>query len=358
MLDQLPVFASMSPGLRELILRLVALVAALILIFLARRIVTVLAMIPLRKLNERFNTSTPERLLGIVLGPVRLVLIAVAMTVSVQLLIPSDTFFGSFVNVMSRTLITFAVLTLIYRLVDLLLPSGNQLASITGIRVEERLIPFLRVGVKLFVLAIGIVVIIQELGYDVSGLIAGIGVGGLAISLAAQDTIANLFGFASIVGDSPFSVGDYVKTPDAEGTVEHVGLRSTRLRQADQTLITLPNNKLANSPISNMSRMSKRRVDILLRLSYDTSSSQMSQLLASVRDLLDKWPSVEPESQQVFFSKFSEHALEVIVRCYIRKLTWAEMMTEQEAIQIRVMQFIEDMKLTLAPPVQSIPPGQ
>jgi len=355
MLDQLPIFTSMSPSVREIILRVIALAVALLIIFLARRLVTLVALIPLRRLNERLNTSTPERLLGIVIGPVRLVLIAVALTLSVQLLIPNDTFFRGFVSVASRTLITFAFLTLVYRLVDLLLPSGAQLASLTGIRVEERLVPFLRVSLKLFVIAIGIVIVIQELGYDVSGLIAGIGVGGLAISLAAQDTIANLFGFASIVGDSPFSVGEYIKTPDAEGTIEHVGLRSTRIRQTDQTLVTLPNNKLANSAISNLSRMSKRRIDILIRMHYGTSSTQMSALLTEIRAILAQWPAIEPQSQQVFFSRFSENALEVIVRCFVLKAAWADMMTEQEQIQLRIMEIVEKNGLELASPL--LPPG-
>lgn len=348
MLDH--ILPDLPPSTRELLLRTLAVLVALIIIYFARRIVTLVIMLPLKRLTGRIHTNTSERLLDIILGPVRMILIALALTISAQLLIPNDTFFRGLISVITRVMVIFAALTVSYRLIDLLLPTSNQLASMTGIRIEERLVPFLRVGIKLFVVAIGIVIIIQELGYDVSGLIAGIGIGGLAISLAAQDTIANLFGFASIVGDSPFSIGEYVKTPDAEGTVEHVGLRSTRLRQLDQTLITVPNNKLANSAISNMSRMMKRRIDFTVRLTYATSNTQMRDVLTKLRDTLNDWPSVEPNSAQVFFSKFNEYSLDILIRCFVRKQTWAEMMAEQEAIFLAVMDIIEESGLDIAIP--------
>ncbi|NOG50552.1 MAG: mechanosensitive ion channel family protein [Chloroflexi bacterium] len=159
---------------------------------------------------------------------------------------------------------------------------------------------------KIFIVAIGGVIILQEFGYDVTGLIAGLGVGGLALSLAAQDTVANLFGFASIIGDSPFSLGDYIRTPDVEGTVEHVGVRSTRVRQSDETLITIPNNVLANSAISNFSRMPRRRIDFTVGVTYRTTAAQMRVLLDRLRTLLKAWPSADPSTVQVYFSKFND----------------------------------------------------
>src|SRR5947208_14792157 len=99
----------------------------------------------------------------------------------------------------------------------------------------------------MIVLALALVIIIQVWGYDVTGLIAGLGLGGLALSLAAQDTLSNVFGFAAIVSDRPFVVGEYIKTKDVEGAVERVGLRSSRVRQIDQAIVAVPNNLLASS---------------------------------------------------------------------------------------------------------------
>src|SRR5262249_35855949 len=132
---------------------------------------------------------------------------------------------------------------------------------------------------KLLFIVLAVLVIVQEWGYDPSGLIAGLGIGGLAISLAAQDTVKNLFGFTTIVGDQPFTVGDFIKTADVEGTVEHVGVRSTRIRRQDQAYVTVPNSVLANSAILNWSRLSKRWIDMTLRITYDASRSDILKLL-------------------------------------------------------------------------------
>lgn len=347
-LAQLPVLVNLPPEAEDMIVRLLVVIAAVILVVLIRRIVVMAIVRPVRRLIA--PNESRENVIDMLVAPVRLILIALALFISAQLIAPDDQTLHDIVGAIVRVLLLVAALMMANRFVDLLLPTGAQLASMTGIVIKDRLIPFLRVGIKLFISVMGILIVVQELGYNVSGLIAGIGVGGLAISLAAQDTIANMFGFASIVGDSPFSVGEYVRMTDGEGIVEHVGLRSTRIRQLDQTLITLPNNKVANSAIGNMSRMPKRRVDYTIRLTYDTNSVQMRQLLVSLREMLEQWESVERESIQVFFSKFNEFSLDVLVRCYIRRLTWNEMMTEQEAMQLRTMELVEAAGLKFALP--------
>src|SRR3982751_4471798 len=124
---------------------------------------------------------------------------------------------------------------------------------------------------KTILMALALVIIIQEWGYDVSGLVAGLGLGGLAFSLAAKDTVENLFGFTTIVSDQPFVVGEFIKSNDIEGTVEHVGIRSTRIRQQDQSYVIVPNSKLASAPILNWSRLNKRWYNTTLRVSYNAT---------------------------------------------------------------------------------------
>lgn len=349
---QIPLINDLPEPARNLFFRALAVLVALILIILMRRLLVLVVLSPLKRLVGGHQSR--ERLLDIITGPIRLILIALALLVSAQLLVPEDPFFRNLIGLVVRMLLLISALMFIYRLVDLLLPTGAQLASFTGIVIEDRLLPFLRVGIKLFVLVMGMVIIVQEFGYDVTGLIAGIGVGGLAISLAAQDTIANLFGFASIVGDSPFAIGDYIKTPDVEGLIEHVGLRSTRIRKTDQTLITLPNNVLANSAISNLSRMRKRWVNFTVGIALTANSDQMRALVARLRETLNEWPTVEPGSVQVFFSQFSPNSLDVMVRCFVLKSAWVDLMLEQEAIQLRTMEIIAEMGMMLAVPITSV----
>jgi MscS family membrane protein len=212
----------------------------------------------------------------------------------------------------------------------------------------------LRTGLQIIILAILLVIIIGEWGYDVSGLIAGLGLGGLAVSLAAQDTIANVFGFSAIVADRPFVVGEVIKTPDVEGTVEHVGLRSTRVRQPDQALVTLPNSKLVSSAILNWSRLSKRWLNLTLRIDYNANSQQIQSLIERLRTTLAEREHVETDSVVVFFTNFGDQALEVLVRCYIMLPDWTDFSREKEAINLEIMRIIEELDLSIALPNRTV----
>lgn len=126
------------------------------------------------------------------------------------------------------------------------------------------------------------------------------------------------------------------------------------MRQSDETLITIPNNVLANSAISNFSRMPRRRIDFTVGVTYRTTAAQMRVLLDRLRTLLKAWPSADPSTVQVYFSKFNDSSLDILVRCYVRKLTWDEMMTENEAIMLNVMEIVEELGLSIAFPTRSL----
>jgi MscS family membrane protein len=202
--------------------------------------------------------------------------------------------------------------------------------------------------------AFAAVIIIDEWGYDVNGLVAGLGIGGLAIALAAQDTLANLFGFTTIVGDSPFVEDEYIVTPDVEGVVESVGLRSTRIRQLDQAIVTIPNSKLSGSAITNWSRLYKRRINFVLGITYDATSHQMDELLKLLREMLTRREKVDPDSVVVYFINFGDSALEILVRCYVFESDWGRFTAEREAVNLAVMDIVESLGLSIAFPSQSI----
>jgi MscS family membrane protein len=195
---------------------------------------------------------------------------------------------------------------------------------------------------------------VQEWGYDVSGLVAGLGVGGLAVSLAAQDTLANLFGFTMIVGDRPFVVGEFIKTPDVEGIVEHVGMRSTRVRQLDQAYVTIPNAKLADSAILNWSRLSKRRLDARLCIRYDARPEQLEALLERSRALLNAHEKTEPESVVVYLIEYGENGLIVLVRANLLLPDWIEFTAEKEKLFIDILKIVEELGLSIAFPSRSV----
>lgn len=209
-------------------------------------------------------------------------------------------------------------------------------------------------AIKSLILAVGLVVLLQEWGYDVSGLLAGIGIGGLALSLAAQDTIANVFGFVAIVSDRPFDVGEFIKTNDVEGVVEHVGLRSTRVRQLNQAVVYLPNNIVANSAILNWSRLKKRFIDMRLGVEYETTNDQLRQMIEQVRKMLASQPLVERNSVVVHIIDFTTESIQIIVRGYVYLTDWKQFTAEKERLTLLILEIMKDLRIELADAITDI----
>ncbi|MCA9907744.1 MAG: mechanosensitive ion channel, partial [Anaerolineae bacterium] len=254
-----------SIDLRDIGIRLLFIIALLAGLWLLRRILAWMMMRFVRRVLFRHaEEALYQRAKVVVSSVTQLIFLAVALFV-IEIFVDFDTAGRLVITRLGRTLLIVAFAFMLYRIFAILSVDRNQLYHLTGINLDDALLPFIRVGLQVVVIVFALVIIIQEWGYDVSAIIAGFGLGGLAFSLAAQDTIANLFGFSMIVGDRPFNVGEYIKTPDVEGTVEYVGVRSTRIRQLDQALVTVPNKQLANSVIVNWSRLSKRMVNFTMR---------------------------------------------------------------------------------------------
>lgn len=354
MIDEMPLLQDLPTDVRETLLRVLVLFVALAVIWVTRNLLSMLVIAPLRRLTRRTASNLDDQMLDALIAPIRLIVIALGAQLSAQLVLPNDSFFRGLIDGFARTLIVIAVLMGIYRMVDILLQSSRQLLAVTGFHIEDSLMPFVRVAIKLFVMAVGLVIVLQVWGFDITGLVAGIGIGGLGLTLAAQDTVANLFGFISIVGDRPFDVGDFIKTPDVEGIVEHVGLRSTRVRQLNQALVTVPNAKLANSAILNWSRLYKRQVDFILGVTYSTDINEMSGLLERLRAALLARESVQKDSVVVYFINFGPSALEILIRCYVLIAGWADFTAERESINLEIIGIVREMGLEVAFPTQTI----
>ena len=353
MFEQFPLINALPDDLRNAIIRVLLVVLALLLIWGLRRLITMGLIRPLRAVARRTGRQYDDQIIEAAIMPMRWFIIAIGILISAELLEIRGGLL-TFVENIGRSIIIVAILMLIYKLIDLLMPSAHILARVTGIKIEDRLLPFLRTAVKILVIALGIVITLQEWGYNVSGLIAGLGLGGLAFSLAAQDTVANLFGFTAIISDRPFDIGEFIITPDVEGIVEHVGIRSTRVRQLDQAVVYVPNNKLANSAVLNWSRLAKRRVDYILGVTYDSSSGDIRVLLHRIREMLKAQQTVDPDSVVVYFINFGDSSLEVLVRCYVLIADWGEFTAEKERLNLLVMDIVDELGMSIAFPSISL----
>jgi MscS family membrane protein len=343
----------LSPELRDNLTRIALAIVVLVLFWLLRRLLAALFVRPLHSLAKRTNSGWDEVLLAIVTVPARLIIIAVGLLIGAEIL-NVDVTTSVFVVHLARVFIIIAILMAAYQIVDALAPSSNRLFRFTGWTINERLLPFMRTAIKLILLALAVVIIIQEWGYDVSGLVAGLGLGGLAFSLAAKDTVENLFGFTTIVSDQPFMVGEFIKTNDVEGTVEHVGIRSTRVRQLDQSYVIVPNSKLASSPILNWSRLSKRWYNTTLRVTYSASRQDIVELMKRIRAMLAEREKVQADSIIVNFINFGDFGYEILVRCYINLADWPAFTAERETINLEIMRIFEELGLKIAFPSRAL----
>jgi MscS family membrane protein len=204
-----------------------------------------------------------------------------------------------------------------------------------------------RIG-KVAIVSLAVIAILSELGYPVGSLIAGLGIGGLAVALAAQKTMENLFGTFAIGIDQPLRQGDVVRIDDLTGTVESIGLRSTRIRTADRTLITLPNGKLADSRIESYAHRDRIRFFSLIRLAHPAPPDQIRQVLASLEQVLRAQPKLWTESMVVRLVELTDVSVNIEVMAWFMTTDWAEFTTIRQDVLLAFTGAIEAADARLA----------
>jgi len=213
-------------------------------------------------------------------------------------------------------------------------------------------LPLGRQILKLSLFLFAILGVVSAWGYNTSTILAGLGVGGLAVALAAQKTIENLFGGISVIGDRPVLVGDVCRFGNETGTVMHIGLRSTRIRTADRTIIAIPNSQFSSMALENISRRDKIWFHPTLNLRRDTTSDQLLEVLSSVREILKAQPKVETGSLPVRFVGVGPYSMDVEVAAYINTVDYDEFLALQQELLLRVLQAVEKAGTALAVPLQ------
>jgi MscS family membrane protein len=214
--------------------------------------------------------------------------------------------------------------------------------------------PLIKKTLLVFGVIFGVLVIAQSQGLPVQSFLAGLGIGGLAFALAAQETLANFFGSLVVVMDQPFKVGDVVRIGANEGTVEDIGLRSTKIRTAARTVIVIPNKSVAGESITNFTRMPQRRVDQTLGLTYDTTAEQLAGVLGDLRAVLRDDGGVHPETMVVNFANYGASSLEIQIVWFAVNPDWVKHMEVRERINLQIMRVVAARGLSFAFPTQTL----
>jgi MscS family membrane protein len=208
--------------------------------------------------------------------------------------------------------------------------------------------------IKAIVVVMALFLILGVLGFNLSTALAGVGIGTLAVGFGAQQTIANLFGGVSVLGDEVIRVGDVCKFGDRTGTVEDIGLRSTRVRTEERTLLAIPNGTVATINVENLSRRDKLLFKTVLGLHSETSPDQVRDVLAQMREILKNHPKIEASTARVRLTEVTTSAINVELVCYVLTRDFDEFATAREDLLLRIMKFVEDSGTNLASASQTL----
>lgn len=241
-----------------------------------------------------------------------------------------------------------------YRLVDIIGGYLHERAETTHNKFDDLLAPLVARSLKVLVIAIGLIVVVDTLGWDPTRIMAGLGLGGLAFALAARDTVANVFGSVTVLTDRPFQIGDWVVINGTEGTIEQVGMRSTRIRTFYNSLVTMPNSEISTATIDNYGMRRYRRVKATLGVQYDTTPEKIEAFCEGIRQLIREHPYTRKDYYHVYFTGFAASALEVLVYCFLDTPDWGTEMRERQRLFLDIMRLAKRLDIAFAFPTQTL----
>lgn len=249
-------------------------------------------------------------------------------------------------------LVAINITWLIARLLDAIIEEYIvPLTEKTESDLDDQILPVVRKSLKVAIWILGIIVALNNAGYDVGALIAGLGIGGLALAMAAKDSVSNIFGGVMIFTDKPFKVGDRIKINGFDGMIEEVGLRTSRMRTLEGRLVTIPNSQFTGNMVENVSDEPTRKVVLNLGLTYDMTPEQMQKGLDLLKEIAGSNNNVE-DNYLVSFNAFGDFALGLLFIYYIKKDS--DILDTQTEINLAILSKFSENGLEMAFPTQTI----
>jgi len=305
----------------------------------------------LHPFTKTTKTYYDERILSALKGPLTFVFIIIGVRLFFALLFLETEFINQLINSMIAYNVFWAIYEMSYALRGLVYHFTSRFNPELSHEMGNFILAFIR-GI---ILATGLGSILQVWGINVAGLVAGLGIGGLAFALAAKDTAANLFGSIALLLDKSVRIGEWIKIGGVEGVVEDIGMRTTKIRSFKKSLITLPNQMIANSPIENFSRRGIRRIKMTIGLTYDTTSQQMEQTILDIKTMLRNHKDIsQKDTMLVNFTTFDDSSLGILIYTFANTSNWGNYLDIKENINLKIMKIVEENQVAFAFPSQSL----
>ncbi len=266
--------------------------------------------------------------------------------------LPPD--YSQYVILTLRVLLPFIGTIIAFRFVNILARYFAKIAGKTTSTLDDQMVPLIRKTLKTFVVIIGSLFILQNLNVPILPLLTGLSIGGLAFALAAQDTIKNFFGSLMIFIDKPFQIGDWVTTDGADGTVEEVGFRSSRIRTFANSLIYIPNGKLADSTIDNHGLRKYRRFFTKISLTYDTPPVLIQTYIDGLRKIVDTHAYTVKDNYHVYFNDMAASSLDVMFYIFFEVPTWGKELEARHEVLMEIIKLADRLGVNFAFPTQTL----
>lgn len=328
---------------------------SLIYIFLAfyvSKLLDYLTRVWLKRWAERTETQFDDLLLEVLRGPVKVVAFVIFLRIGLEVFewpAVVESVLAKGFTVVVAVVITYAVM----KLVDLLMGYWGQRAAVQEDQaLSKQLLPILRKSLKAFVIVVAALTTLNNLGINITAAIASLSIGGLAVGLAAQDTLANLFGAVAVFVDKPFKIGDRIQLDNVDGTVESIGLRSTRVRNLDGHLITVPNKAMGNAIITNITRRPNIKTVMNIGITYDTPVEKVKRALEILHEIYRGHPKTHDVI--ISFNKFESSSLNLLVVHWWNSTDYREYLGGMQELNLAVKARFDAEGIEFAFPTQTV----
>ena len=317
------------------------------------KLVSMLLSLGVRVWRDRFTTRSYREVTDSILRPLGLMAMAFVWWAGLNMLgLPAKALVILLVSV--KFLACLSTVWGAYRLVDVLGAFLRDKALDTETKLDDALVPLVTKTIKVFVTVMGVVFIADNLDVDVTSLLAGLGLGGLAFALAAKDVAGNLFGSITVLLDQTFHVGDWVIIGDVEGTVERIGFRSTRVRTFYNSLVSVPNSILITANVDNMGSRQFRRLSCKLSITYDTPPERIEAFCEGIREIVRQHPYMRKDYYHVYFNEFADVSLNILVYVFWNVPDWSTELRERHRFLLDCLRLAKRLGIEYAYPTQTL----
>ncbi len=329
--------------------------ASLIYIFLAFYLSKLLDLFireRVQKWAEKTETKLDDLMVNLVRGPVKVVSFVILLHIGMRVYSWPEGF-AVFLSSGLKIIVACSITYVLLKAVDMLMGVWSERATTQDNHEFSRhLLPLISKTFKVFIVIVSVLVTSQNLGFNVTGLIASLSIGGLAVGLAAQDTLANLFGAVAMLMDKPFKVGDRIQLDSVDGTVEAIGFRSTRVRHLDGYLVTIPNKTMGNATITNVSARPTIKTLMNIGVTYDTPAAKVKQAMAILEEILKPHP--QTADLIICFNKFEACALNILVVHWWKSTDFKAYLLEFQLLNLEIKKRFDAEGINFAFPSQTV----